>query len=429
MTEVVLAVSIITLVAVAALFVRGERRVREPERHVDAQAADDQHIGEEIQLVETGARDPNGPVRVALSTAGGMAEFAQITPFQHATSPAPAEELDWYAGGLAASLSHLPMVVSMWREATTLRVAFSPLATLKLATGQWKLVESAGRQIPTARSASGKFAANARVVGGALKPQAFLALGAVTAVSAFAAYQQQQQLEAMLVAIDTKLRAVLDRLQDSDFGVLDATQDLVSRVLTSLPEGEVPAQFSVELAVARRASDAVYFARRRWLQRTTAQLETIQASAAEKEGELDSAWVKGVEQALGSSPEDFETQVAQYLQSLVLRAQLATLTAMVLASTGFPTQATDVVNATNAELRETFFDLYRRTRGLAQSELPSGLRQTRLRKKQEPYLAVARRLVETMDQSVLPLLPEEARHVEILLRRSEDGTVTAMLAG
>lgn len=200
--------------------------------------------------------------------------------------------------------------------------------------------------------------------GGLARMGAGAAAGPAVALAAGAAavsVAQQQRLDRTLEVIEQRLDSVIDRLRDGDHGRLDSAEALLDQ-LEQRPNLAPSAQLRTELAVARQGADAVYFARRRFVERLGEAIGDAQIAAGD-EG-LAQTWAAGVLEAVGE-PDHLRSELLVYLRALVVRARLATSTAGVLAADGDVESATRLLDATIEELRTDFYAIYRRLRPLA----------------------------------------------------------------
>ena len=285
------------------------------------------------------------------------------------------------------------------------RITFPPDLMNTIATGGTVEVALGGRAMPALGGAA---------LGG---PTMALAAGALAMSVA-----QQQRLDRTLAAIEKRLDLIIDRMRDDDLGRLDATDDLLHQLdgrSAELP----PQQLRVELAAARQAVDAVYFARRRFAERLADAIGDAQETAMADNGEAQ-AWADGVLDAVGD-PTQLRSELLVYLRALVVRSQLATSTSGVLAVDGYIDDANRLLADTVAELRGDFYALYRRFRPLAQWA-PKRSMPWKRRDWDRAHSAVVE-VYELMAGEVEPLLPEEhTKPLELEAVLDDDGAVAEL---
>ena len=196
----------------------------------------------------------------------------------------------------------------MLRDRGAMRVVFSPEVRRALANGSYRTmgngalpvaVDQAGRIVEIAKSPGAPGLA-AAAGGAGLGAAAVVAWPVVLAagVATAAAISQQRWLEQAFAGLADTLDRIEARLRDDDLGRLDASDDLVELV-AGLGFEQVPAQLREELAIARGDVDAIYFSRRRFVDRLKRSTEHHQTEYEEKTGERR-AWVGDIVQQFGA---------------------------------------------------------------------------------------------------------------------------------
>lgn len=285
------------------------------------------------------------------------------------------------------------------------RLTFPPNLMETMHTGGTVDVVVGGGSLSALRSGVGAAA------GG---PALALAAGAVAMSVA-----QQQRLDRTLAVIERRIDLVIDRMQDDDHGRLDAAEALVDQL--ERRSAAVPsAQLRAELAAARHQIDGIYFARRRFGQRLGEAIGDAQLAAESDSGESQ-AWASGVLDAVGD-PEQLRSELLVYLRAVVVRARLATSTSAVLAIDGDIDDASRLLAETVDELRDDFYELYRRLRPLAQWA-PKRSLPWRRREWDRAHETVVE-VYELMSGEVEPLLPDhEAKPIELEAVVADDGSL------
>lgn len=323
--------------------------------------------------------------------------LARFVP-QSATTPAVAAP-SWLAAGVRQLLD-TESASKIIQRPQPYRVVFTDETTKLLRSGQASLTRAAHGDLPLVRGADGRFIELGTIIGGgalAINAVALLTAGAAVA----AALGQQQQMDGALKRIGRQLRAVEARMRDSEYGELAAALELAAHTRQLTDGGPLPHQLRLELAAARSNANAVYFARRRHLERVIAGVEGAQTRAEERTGRPARAWERGVADQLGN-PDDLEADVVLYLQAAFTRAQLAGASALVMAGDGDTSQAMAVLDATADELRVQLTDLDRRLRALAAHE-PTGLRN---RSEHQRLHQTVTALHRTLSYELLPAIPQ-----------------------
>lgn len=349
-----------------------------------------------------------------------------LPPMARVTSVQP-------SGAMLAALETVgassPVLATALREAAAagngLRVSFPPHIVKGLRDGSLHLMGSGSRTIPTAVDAGGKVVAQATVVGGGLAVGAAtgVTLSAVAVVAlpvviaGAAAYAQQRQLDQSLASIKAVVERIEERLEDTDTGVCDAADEFLQLVQDAMEDGGLSDYLRVELAAQRTRVEALYGARRRWVERFKNTLEAEQV-AREKSKGRGQPWVDSV--ADHAKNGKLEQELILFVRSLLSRSKLGVVAAAALAEDGRGSAALKLIDRYEIELRQEFFDLQRRLVPLAKyapegsllQKLP-GMGKTLL----EAHSTV-KTLVEHLNKHVLPGIPDP----------SEDRAVAADLS-
>ena len=324
-----------------------------------------------------------------------LARFVPQSPTAAQAVAAPS----WLAAGVRQLLD-AESASKIIQRPQPYRVVFTDETTKLLRSGQASMTRAARGDLPLVRGADGRFIELGTIIGGgalAINAVALLTAGAAVA----AALGQQQQMDGALKRIGRQLRAVEARMRDSEYGELAAALELAAHTRHLTDTGPLPHQLRLELAAARSNANAVYFARRRHLERVIAGVEGAQTRAEERTGRPARAWERGVADQLGD-PDDLEADVVLYLQAAFTRAQLAGASALVMAGDGDTPQAMAVLDATADELRGQLTDLDRRLRALAAYE-PTGLRN---RSEHQRLHQTVTALHRTLSNELLPAIPQ-----------------------
>lgn len=255
--------------------------------------------------------------------------------------------------------------------------------------------------------------------GAAAGPAVALAAGAAAVSVA-----QQQRLDRTLALIEQRLDAVVDRLRDDDHGRLDAAEALLDQ-LEQRASAQPSPQLRSELAAARHSADAVYFARRRFVERLGEAIGDAQA-ASDDDG-VAQTWAAGVVDAVGDT-DQLRSELLVYLRALVVRARLATSTAGILAADGHLEDAGRLLDHTVDDLRDDFYRIYRRLRPLAQwaPKRPLPWRRRELERAHQTVVEV----FELMASEVEPSLPDaDDKPLELEITTDHAGDIDEIQLG
>jgi hypothetical protein len=338
-----------------------------------------------------------------------------VTRFEPVAEPASSGSRSSAAAfGLAAGLVEAtPGLADLLRSRGVLRVVFSPEMRRGLADGTYRIM---GDSLPIAVNRAGRAVEIARVpaadlatagAGAGIGAGAFLAgawpLVLAAGVATAAAMAQQRWLERAFSGLEGSLERIEARLRDDDLGVLDAADRLVDLV-GRFDDLELPPQLRREVAVARQAVDAVYFSRRRFVQRFKDLIERAQVESERHTGE-PTPWPRDVVEQVGEGVAAAEIVV--FVRAMVARARLGAVTAGVLASEGAPVAALQLLDEVHDTLRPDYWDLQRRLAALARAEPESPFwRRLIDRQGAETAIATARSLADAMHLAVGERLTE-----------------------
>lgn len=328
-----------------------------------------------------------------------------------------------------------PALEAAFRAASSaggaITVAFPREIVKGLGSGSLRLMQTSNGAMATAIDSSGHIVAHARVLSGLAKPQTSEAVAAGAAAVALpiavamaASYMQQRQLEKALASISAAVERIEVRLKDADNGVCDAGEQFIELARQALVDGELSPYLRTELAMHRGAVEALYLARRRYVQRFKAELERQQIEREKAKGSSH-AWVDHVEDLAKSG--ELEEELALFVRALICRTKLAVAAAAVIASEGYGHAAMTLLDSTQAELRSEFLDLYRRLRALAvhAPELSRLQRLPGFGRSLEQAHETVQVLVEELDQHVLPGIPDPDDNslIKVTLSEEEVGIV------
>lgn len=336
-----------------------------------------------------------------------------------------------------------PSLQSVVRQAAAagdgLMVSFPPEVVNGLRTGALHLMKSSDGYLPTAVDSASRVVAQARVVGaagvgGVVGGAAVGATAGALAVAALpiliasaAAYAQQRQLEKSLASIKAVVERIEERLEDTDTGVCEAAEQFLALVEDSLADGGLTDYLRLELAAQRTAVEALYSARKRWVERFKKNLEREQIERERSKGR-GQPWVDAVASQVKGGK--LEQELTLFVRSLLSRTKLSVLVAVALAEEGRGTAAMRLIGRTETELRSEFFDLHRRLVPLARvAPEPSMLQKlpgmgNALQRAHE----TVRVLVDHLNEHVLPTIPDPDNQREVRAVLSP-ATVAALSAG
>jgi len=180
-------------------------------------------------------------------------------------------------------------------------------------------------------------------------------LTVLTAGAAAMSLVQQQQLARSISHLDRKISAVITRLQHDDLGTLAAANELLELVMRSASEGTVPEQLRLELAQTRVRVNTLHHARAQ-------PVSDFIDRATTDDGELRNA--SAVAEAI-EDPDDFQREMLLYLDAVLVRGRLATITALVVAADGHGADAQRLLEEAASTTRGDYYRLQRPLAALA----------------------------------------------------------------
>jgi hypothetical protein len=316
------------------------------------------------------------------------------------------------------------------------QVVFRPEIVARLREGSLRLMEASDGVLPVAIDASGTIVAQGRVVslGGVARGAAAgagagaLAMVALPiAVASAAAYLQQRQLEKSLASIQAVVERIEERLEDLDNGVCEAAEGFLSLADDALADGGLSGYLRLELAAQRTAIEALYAARKRWVDRFKRELERQQTERENKKGR-GQPWVDAVTKEVERGK--LERELTLFVRSLLNRTKLSVLAAAILAEEGRGTAALRLIERAETDLRSEFFDLHRRLVPLAKyaPELSKWQKLPRMGANVQRAHDTVRTLVEHLNAHVLPIIPDpdDAREIVAVLDPATVATLAAI---
>ncbi len=385
---------LIALLVIAALsaVVLADRRRRESEASPSRSApgTDLEPVDPwPLRVVHSASTDTR-QVRLELWVGDGERALATIeelgvTPVQTITSPVVSMLLEPVLRAvpeLHRASAEMPRLVVTFSRETTAALRTGSRTMMRLADGTLKAVARDGN---TGRIAE---IGSVALVGGAL---ASSGLAMAAAGAAAAAVAQQRWLTNTLETIRRGTETLLLRELDDDYGAIHAAFEFSKHLDSCLDRAHVPELQRSEFAIVRRSVDAIYYSRRRFIERFVERLDTIHADS-------DEAWAREITSLMGKDPAYFEAEVMIYLQALVIRARLATSAAMLLALDGAIEFGYELLSSTANELRDDYTMLARKLRPLAEQTPRPWARQAALHES-------ATRLHELMSARIVPQIP------------------------
>ena len=333
-----------------------------------------------------------------------------------------------------------PQIQEVIRQAAEaghgLTVAFPPEIARQLQAQTLHLVQGSKGVLPVAADASGHFVAHATVVGGTAVGTAGAAIGGVSAatlavaalpvvIAGAAAYAGQRQLTKSLDEIKSMVQRIEARLEDTDTGVCDAAERFLSVAQDALADGGLTQYLRMELAAQRTAVEALYSARKKWVERFKSKLELEQVRL-EAESGRGQPWVDTASKVAESG--ELERELLLFLRALMSRTKLGVLAASVLAEEGRGATAMKLITDMERELRSQFFDLHNRLRPLAaiEPDIPLRERLPGIKNTTQDAFETVKALVAHVNSSVLPAIPDPDGNSEI--RAALDRATVAALA-
>lgn len=172
--------------------------------------------------------------------------------------------------------------------------------------------------------------------------------------------------------------------------------------------------------------EALYSARRQWVDRFKSKVEREQIERERSKGR-GQPWVDSVAEAAKSGK--LEEELTLFIRSLLSRTKLSALAAMVLAEEGRATAAMKLMNTVEVELRVEFFDLHNRLRPLARIAPEQSLMQRvpGLKRSTQQAHETVKALVAHLDEHVLPSIPDP--HSDREVRAALDPATVDVLVG
>lgn len=299
-----------------------------------------------------------------------------------------------------------------------LRVIFSPEVRKGLVDGTYQLMSKGSHQIATAVDSSGRTVEHAVVagtVGGAGAVAAgvtvwpvVLAAGVATA----AAMAEHRWLDQAFGEVHQSLARIETRLRDDDLGRLIAVDNLVGLIGEDVWFGEIPEQLRTEIVYARQDVDAIFWSRRRFVERFAAELSELQARHEAKTGRRE-AWAgdRAVEIV-----EEAGDELVVFLASLITRGRITAVAASLLARDGAVAPALRMLDGLTDSTRTGYFDLYNRVKALDRAD-PTAPTWRKLigplSNKGEEAVATVHQLATVMDRNIGERLPERDALLEL----------------
>jgi hypothetical protein len=348
------------------------------------------------------------------------------------------EALPGLAQMFRASMSHAPGTVQQTAE-VGYRVVFSPSVQKGINSGSLRMMQSARGTLPTAINNSGKIVqtaavvapdavaatAGAAAVSGAAVAGGAAAAGGVAATATIASVAiaalpivlvvgagiaasmaHQRWLEQTFGQLQGSLDRLETRLRDDDLGTLESADRLMDMLAEDLSGGSIPEQLKLELAAVQARIDALYWSRRRYVERYKRQLEERQTAHEVKTGKT-SAWAGRTAEQIVDEDQGVIDELVVFTQAMITRARVTAATAAVLAADGEAAAAIRRIDELDTTMRRDYFDLYNRVTALA-SNAPEMNRWKQLIDRGTTQTAIERVavLAGAMDQAIGSALPD-----------------------
>lgn len=255
---------------------------------------------------------------------------------------------------------------------------FSKETAKLLRSGAAELVQSSKGALPVARDVGsksfveiGKVASGTAVTAGSAATFGSLAVAAtpvlvVAAIAAATAFAEQRAMERKFSELQRAMERLEIRLRDDDLGTLEAADRLVDHLQPDLADGSLAPQLGIELAIARREVERVYLSRRRFAERFARALEEAQKNKEDRSSDrVKSGWAGQVADELRDRKSGVVDELALFVQAMIVRARLGAVTAAVVAWQGDGDSALRIIDDLDQELKQDYYELYRRLRALA----------------------------------------------------------------
>jgi hypothetical protein len=326
------------------------------------------------------------------------------------------------------ALTHAPQ-----GPASGIRVVFSPTVQRALESGSLDLMSSGAEKLSVAVNTAGRIVEIGRVAPTGLGAVGVAAIATpplwpvvvAGGLALAAAYAEQRWLEQTFGELRHAMERLEHRMRDDDAGALASADALVSLLAPHGQVAAVPEQLRIELALARRNVDAVYLARRRFVDRFKRALEAAQDEHEARTGQR-TAWVGKVTDELADRRTGVVDELVLFLQAMIARARLAAITAGVLAAEGGSEHAVRLLATIENEMRTDYFDLHNRIAALARGERAENAwgRLRGVAGKRLPMLAggtddegieVVRSIERAMRETVGAAMPERDRMVDLVV--------------
>lgn len=329
---------------------------------------------------------------------------------------------------VASFAQQLPELWEVINDQRNLRVVFSPEARRALLAGQYRLMRSGSDALPMAVDAAGRVAEVARVAPGvATGAGGTIAVGAAFSVAwplalaagmgAAAAIAEQRWLENTLAGLQDSVHRIEVRMRDDDLGTLEAADRLVAAV--ALRDGEaIPPMLASELAHAHHSVEAVYWSRRRFVERFKRDLEAEQTKHEAKTGTV-AAWAGSVTSDLAGGSNGTIDELVVFVAAMISRARTTAAMSGVLASDGYGLAALRLIDSAQETLRDDYNDLHRRLAALARQD-PSVPKWKQLLPGSADDVTrgagLVRRLVEQMNLTIGAAMPARDETLSLEMR-------------
>jgi hypothetical protein len=141
--------------------------------------------------------------------------------------------------------------------------------------------------------------------------------------------------------------------------VIEAADALVALLLPSVfANGALNPQLARQLAHAQFEVNRVYACRRRFVTRWKRALDDVQRPG-------ETPWIEEIVEEFDDRRAGVVDELVLFLQAMIVRARVTSITAASLAREGDGTTALQLLDRLDDEIRDDSFDLYRRVRALA----------------------------------------------------------------
>lgn len=262
--------------------------------------------GSALQLTQE--RSSSGEVDAIIGTLGTELELLRIELDPPTPEDRSERDLVPVLGVVGPIVERAAELFPVVRDASALRITFSPETMAGLSSGQLQLMETARGSLAVAVGEGHRVVEFGTIV--ATHAVDLAAQAALNGVAAAAAVAFQVKVMRALDAIEAVGQASLGRHRDDDWGRLHAATALVDDVVDALGGLSLPDQFRFELAAASMDVEAIYRSRLRALRDLPADDAAVARIAEADDADEPAPDLSTDEEESGDRPPDRKALVA-----------------------------------------------------------------------------------------------------------------------